>query len=229
MGFFNWMRKPANSDVIYSVMNDDHVELYRLVGELQENITKRCNGETERSLQEIDVLASIQKLIDKAAEHFDREDALMEQYRYPERREHRGEHAMLLCSIETYSSNLVSAGHPITKEVVQYLKDWLTNHIRTADRRLDRFLTSAVRKTGTPEPLGSGTSEAGWTAGNTLLWASFHDTVARETVVGNRQQSRNGIQAMEDRARRERSRERRGDIKGKLADDSRQMRALYYE
>ena len=125
----------------------------------------------------MEVLAAIRKLIAKAAEHFHRENLLMEQYRYPEHREHRDEHAMLLCSIETWSSNLASSGRPITKEVVHYLKDWLTNHIRTADRRLDRFLISAVRKLGPPGPLAAGTSEAGWTAENTLLWASFHDTV----------------------------------------------------
>ena len=209
MGFFNWTHKPAESDAIYSVMNDDHVELYRLVGELQDNVIKRCTGETERSVQQMEVLAAIRKLIAKAAEHFHRENLLMEQYRYPEHREHRDEHAMLLCSIETWSSNLASSGRPITKEVVHYLKDWLTNHIRTADRRLDRFLISAVRKLGPPGPLAAGTSEAGWTAENTLLWASFHDTVARETVADNRRQSRT-------RARREQRlvQERRNGLSG---------------
>ena len=224
MGFFNWTHKPAESDAIYSVMNDDHVELYRLVGGLQDNVIKRCTGETERSVQQMEVLAAIRKLIAKAAEHFHRENLLMEQYRYPEHREHRDEHAMLLCSIETWSSNLASSGRPITKEVVHYLKDWLTNHIRTADRRLDRFLISAVRKLGPPGPLAAGTSEAGWTAENTLLWASFHDTVARETVADNRRQSRT-------RARREQRlvQERRNGLREKPGSASRQMYAVYYE
>ncbi len=229
MGIFNWMRKPPNTDVIYSVMNDDHVDIYRLIKELQEAVTINCNGETERGFQEINILETIRKLIEKSAIHFQRENALMERYRYPERREHRSEHAMLLCSVETYYSNLVSAGHPITKDVVQYLKDWLTNHIRTADHRLDRFLMSAVRKASQPGSLASGTSEAGWTAENTLLWASFHDTVARETVAENRQQRQNGIEAMGARARRVQERERRIGVREKLASDGRQMHAIYYE
>ncbi len=229
MGFFNWMRKPSESDLVYSVMNDDHVELYRVVEDLQKAVTRRCNGDTERSLQKVEILAIIKTLIDKAAEHFQREDALMDRYRYPERREHRGEHGMLLCSVETYYANLAASGQPITKEVVRYLKDWLTNHIRTADHRLDRFLTSVTRKDATPGVLASGTSEAGWTAENTMLWASFHDTVTRETVTDNRQQRQNGIQAMEDRARRDQERARRSDIKERLASNSRQMHAVYYE
>ena len=75
MGFFNWMRKPSESDLVYSVMNDDHVELYRVVEDLQKAVTRRCNGDTERSLQKVEILAIIKTLIDKAAEHFQREDA----------------------------------------------------------------------------------------------------------------------------------------------------------
>jgi hemerythrin-like metal-binding protein len=229
MGFLNWMRKPSETDVIYSVMNDDHVELYRLVGDLQKIVARHCNGETERSQQKADVLATVQSLIHKAAEHFNRENALMDRYGYPERREHRSEHGMLLCSVETYHANLAANDQPITKEVVRYLKDWLTSHIRTADHRLDQFLLSAVRKAAAPDVLAAGTSEAGWTAENTLLWASLHDTVARETITGNRQQNQNGIQAMEARARQKQARERQVGIKAKLASDSRQMRAIYYE
>ena len=146
MGFFNWGRKATNADQVYSVMNDDHVDLYRIVAELRDGIAIQVRGGTERGFQQINLLGTIQKLIDKARAHFQREEALMAEYGYPDARAHRSEHLMLLRSIETYHANLASGGRPITDEVVKYLKAWLTNHIRTTDRQLDRFLVSAAKK-----------------------------------------------------------------------------------
>ena len=229
MGFFNWFRKGGIPETVYSVMNDDHVELYRIVGDLQSTITASCKGETEHGFRKSKIMSIIDQLIDKSQAHFEREEALMAQYRYPEAREHKSEHLMLLRSIETYRANLKASGTPITKEVVQYLKDWLTNHIRSTDRRLDRFLITATRNAAAPAHATVAQAEEGWTAGNTLLWASFNDSVARETVSGNRQQVQNSVQAMNERHRLEQSRRRHDTVREKLASDQRKMHAVYYE
>jgi hemerythrin len=230
MGFFNWGRKTPVPEQVYTVMNDDHVALYRIVAELRDGIAIQAKGETERGFQHLNLLATVQKLIDKARDHFQREEALMVQYGYPETRGHRSEHLMLLRSIETYHANLASGARPITDEVVKYLKAWLTNHIRTTDRRLDRFLVSAARK---PAPAGRGDlnqgGEAGWTAENTLLWATLQDTVSKETVREHRKQNTDTIQEMQSRQQRERDRLQKASGRRKAATVARQVRAMFFE
>ena len=230
MGFLNWGRKASIPDQIYSVMNDDHVTLYRIFAELRDAVAVQTKGETERGFREITLLGIIRKLIDKVRDHFGREEALMDKYSYPEARAHRSEHLMLLRSIETYHANLISGARPITDEVVKYLKAWLTNHIRTADRRLDRFLVSAARKTAplTRGDLGQG-GEAGWTAENTLLLATLQDTVPKGTVSEHRGQSIDTIQVMQVRQQRERDRQLKESGRRKAATVARQVRAVFFE
>ncbi len=230
MGFFNWGRKATNADQVYSVMNDDHVDLYRIVAELRDGIAIQVRGGTERGFQQINLLGTIQKLIDKARAHFQREEALMAEYGYPDARAHRSEHLMLLRSIETYHANLASGGRPITDEVVKYLKAWLTNHIRTTDRQLDRFLVSAAKKAA---PGGRGDlhqgGEAGWTAENTLLWATLQDTVSSETVRVHRRQNADSLQEMQVRHLREKSRQQKESGRRRAATVARQVRAVFFE
>jgi hemerythrin-like metal-binding protein len=233
MGFFNWGRKSTVPDHVYSVMNDDHAALYRILAELREGIATQPNGETERGFQRAILLSTARKLIDKAREHFQREEALMAAYGYPEIKAHRSEHLMLLRTVETYHATLASSHRPITGDVAKYFKAWLTNHIRTADRRLDRFLVSAASATGKVSLVSRGDlnqgGEASWTAENTLLWATLQDCVSKETVGEHRRQTTDTIQDMQIRQKREQDRLQRQNQRRKAATVARQVRALFFE
>ena len=229
MGIFNWGQKATIPDAVYSVMNDDHVELYQIVRELADGARQRADGIYERDVKRLHLIGIIRRLIDKASEHFRREDQLMDAYRYPEAKAHRSEHLMLLRSIEMSLSRLSAEGRPVTEEVVKGLKDWLTNHIRTTDRKLDRFLIAATRKgeTGAKKLV---TSDAPtWTPEASMLWASFNDAVSVETVSENRKRSTDAIQQMEERQRREQERQSRLLHSGRGREQARQMHAVYFE
>jgi hypothetical protein len=154
----------------------------------------------------------------------------MVQYDYPETKAHRSEHLMLLRSVETYHASLASGGRPITDEVVKYLKTWLTNHIRTTDRRLDRFLVATARKAAPASRGGLNQGgEASWTAGNTLLWATLQDAVSHETVRQHRQQNVDTLQEMQSRQQREKDRQLKASGRRKAATAARQVRAVFFE
>ena len=228
MGWFNWAQKTVVPEVVYSVMNDDHVELYQIVKDLGDCVRQRADGPLERDTHRLHLIGIIRKLIDKAAEHFSREEKLMEFYRYPDAREHRTEHLKLLRSVETSLSFLSAEQRPISEKDVNSLRDWLTGHIRTTDRKLDRFLLASARKgdAGTTM-LASGAPS--WTPEHSLLWASFNDAVAAETVNENRKRNIGAIQQMKERQRWERERQAKLARSGRGREQARQMHAVYFE
>ena len=143
MGFFDWFRKPAVPDAVYSVMNDDHVHLYRILGELRQGTCGRAGRSGSRDDKRDHCLDVVGRLIKDSDEHFQREEALMEAHRYPAIRAHKDEHLMLRRSIQVYHAKLSAGALPPVEEISQYLKGWLTTHIRSTDRQLERFLFDA--------------------------------------------------------------------------------------
>ena len=113
-------------------MNEDHVNLYRTIGGLRRGDVAALG---ER----------IKALLRESKAHFAREEALMDIYGYDLGRAHRYEHLALIRSLEMYQSRLSAAPGAANEDVSRYLKQWLTKHIRTADRMLERFLLTADR------------------------------------------------------------------------------------
>ena len=153
MGLFDWMRKPAAADPIYSVRNEDHVHLYKILGELRQVSAKRGDDHVVRERKLKATLEIMRRLITEAKAHFQREEALMERYNYPEIRAHKQDHLMLQRSVEVYYNKIATCTVPVTEDASQYLKSWLTSHIRHADRLLERFLFTAHKNRDTHDQM----------------------------------------------------------------------------
>ena len=67
----------------------------------------------------------------------------MERYRYPASHAHRTEHRRLSQTIRLYRAKLAAGTLPVDEDVSQFLKGWLTGHIRSTDRQLERYLFDA--------------------------------------------------------------------------------------
>jgi hemerythrin-like metal-binding protein len=181
MGMFNWLFHER----VYSIMNDDHAHLMEILQALRAVVNDDYGAvfDPEERLDHVEM--EIKRLIDDSAEHFLREETLMVAYGYPRLAEHRSEHLLLIRSIQTYLSNLVQNQSPITPDIVAYLTEWLTHHIRTADKRLEAYLRTCH---GRAEHIGHDVSETtglapghfALSAKNVKLWAklSFCPTLA---------------------------------------------------
>ena len=53
MGLFNWAQRVSIPEIVYSVMNDDHVELYQIVKELGDGVKQRPGNVYERDVQRL--------------------------------------------------------------------------------------------------------------------------------------------------------------------------------
>jgi hemerythrin-like metal-binding protein len=80
---------------------------------------------------------------------FRREDQLMEDFRCPDAREHREQHARVLTGLHHAGSMLAQGDDMPAHRALAALADWLPLHIATQDRDLDRTLR--VRKAKTPQ------------------------------------------------------------------------------
>ena len=105
MAFFDRFLSSTNPR-IYSVMNEDHAELYKIVGRLRDASGWRCKTEDDRAEQRKLCQELVDKLVADSVAHFEREEGLMRRYEYPQTRQHTKEHVLLLRTIETFQIEL---------------------------------------------------------------------------------------------------------------------------
>jgi hemerythrin len=79
-------------------------------------------------------------LVDGAGKHFSTEERLMLALEYPGYARHKAEHDALMGRILALQRELSAETASITPEIVLFLRDWLTQHIQEADKRLGFFL-----------------------------------------------------------------------------------------
>ena len=75
--------------------------------------------------------------------HFQREQELMAQYRYPLEAEHRRLHSDLAGQIEGLLDAFHQGATTLSPVTLDYLDEWLSRHIREEDVRLADFLKQA--------------------------------------------------------------------------------------
>lgn len=108
-------------------------------------LLNRLNGAFMAEEPEEQLQALLATFIDTTRAHFHTEEQLMEEAAYPERDLHAAEHEFLLSHAAQFQSEYFAGHDHLSESVLDYLKDWLRNHIVVADRRLGRFLTGNSR------------------------------------------------------------------------------------
>jgi hemerythrin-like metal-binding protein len=88
--------------------------------------------------------------------HFASEEALMEQFAYPERRAHGGAHQLFLGDLKALMGELAEDG--LTEDVAawarQRVPEWITFHIETNDAPLARFVARRLAQRATATSRG---------------------------------------------------------------------------
>lgn len=84
----------------------------------------------------------LRTLIRYTHEHFASEEALMEQAGYAAIDEHRKRHHELTRRVEDYVARFERGESTINLHLLNFLRDWLTNHIMKEDKAYSLALTS---------------------------------------------------------------------------------------
>jgi hemerythrin len=76
----------------------------------------------------------VEELANYTHTHFQREEALMEQTKFPGLDAHRVEHQKLMAKVSEYKAALDKGSGVNTSAVMEFLREWLAKHINRMDK-----------------------------------------------------------------------------------------------
>jgi len=82
----------------------------------------------------------LRKLVDYTRNHFASEESALTAARYPGLAEHRVKHRDLTRQVEDYSARFDRGEITLNVHLLNFLRDWLTNHIQKVDREYGPWL-----------------------------------------------------------------------------------------
>ena len=72
--------------------------------------------------------------------HFSYEEMLFEKFSYPMSATHKNEHIMFLTKVAGFKAKFESGSVSLSLEIMDFLKNWLLNHIEGTDKQYSAFL-----------------------------------------------------------------------------------------
>jgi len=123
-------------------IDNQHKELVKMVNELY----KACKMGTLK--EDIVYLHTVSKALEYARVHFSDEEKYMGIVFYPELDEHKKQHEEFVVEIKK-SIKLFEYGKAAPIELVNFLKDWLLNHIAVSDKKYAPYFAKLNQGTKT--------------------------------------------------------------------------------
>lgn len=94
-------------------------------------------GVGKRALSDI-----LSELVEYTNTHFEHEEKMFLQYDYPERSTHHKEHEILTRQVLEFQNEYQEGRTSISIDVMDFLKDWLINHIAGSDKKYTQFFNA---------------------------------------------------------------------------------------
>jgi hemerythrin len=118
-------------------IDTDHKVLISLLNQLSDAIHKADSSETVRAV--------LDALLAYTDYHFKREEQLMDSAGYPDRDAHKRTHATLRAQVADIRDRYVRNPESIhAREVLAFLRNWLTSHIMGRDKLYEPYMTEAA-------------------------------------------------------------------------------------
>ena len=112
----------------YSVNNEvidgQHRGLFKILNELDQCIEKKEYQRMSNILTDLEVYALF---------HFSDEENAMEKWGYPDFNKHKKEHEEFGTTVQDFNKKTLEES-AVCKEVLNYLLNWITNHIKVSDQ-----------------------------------------------------------------------------------------------
>ncbi len=107
-------------------IDEQHKKLVMILNKLYESFVERTTGQ---KLEEI-----IDELIEYTQYHFNTEEELFNESTYPDMANHIEEHNGFKEKITKFKAELESGQTSLTFQLMNYLRNWLINHIAVSDQ-----------------------------------------------------------------------------------------------
>ena len=114
-------------------IDQQHSVLFGIVNELHAAMMK---GQAQTAAGPL-----LDKLVKYTLEHFAYEERMMQAVNYPDLAAHRVHHAALIRQVSDFMARYKRGDHGLNIELLHFLSDWLTKHIKHEDKQYSPFLT----------------------------------------------------------------------------------------
>lgn len=128
------MRWSAEYSVGVAKIDEQHQELFDLLNDLQESLTKGWNEEKVREIFDL--------LEEYTLAHFAEEEKLMTLFNYPDQDNHVLQHKDLVEELAYLKKQWNRGVLRITPDTATYIQNWLNLHVEGPDQKLGKFLRS---------------------------------------------------------------------------------------
>ncbi len=116
------------------MMDEQHRKLFDLVNELHEAMKA---GQAKTVISRV-----LDQLVTYTRSHFDSEERALAAVAYPDLAAHVSEHRKLTETVHKLQQEVKAGTVGVTIELMDFLQQWLTNHIMKVDRKYAPFLKS---------------------------------------------------------------------------------------
>lgn len=131
MAFVEW--SDAKFSVGNSVIDTDHKKIAQYVNELHDALSA---GKAH------DVMGKIlERLVAYTKEHFTREEGIWVSGKFAQVQAHKKEHEDLLAKVMDFKKQFEGGNAFVTFDVMNFLRDWLINHIQKSDMAAARAIS----------------------------------------------------------------------------------------
>ena len=123
-----------NYSVQVKALDEQHQGLVEILNTLYEN--RDGNFSQRREIVGVAIL----QLKEYACQHFTAEEKLLLQCNYPEYTKHKEEHQLFVTTINVFIQEYRSGSQTLSSKAIDFLNDWVLNHILVADKQYTPFL-----------------------------------------------------------------------------------------
>lgn len=132
MALFNWT---DDYSVGIKEIDEQHKKLFEILNELH-NAMKEAKSKS--------VLGKvITDLISYTEFHFSSEEILLKNCKYPHFKEHKAIHDQFTKKVKGFEKEYKDGSAIVSHEIIQFLKEWLVNHIKESDKQYSMFIIKA--------------------------------------------------------------------------------------
>ena len=124
----------------YSVGVEKIDRQHRHLFEIINKLIDRSGSSSDSKL----VSETLTEMLNYAKEHFTTEEELMQEYGYPEIESHKEQHIYFFKTTAELSINALNKQSMVSREIVEFLKLWLTLHILKCDMKYKEFFKAKI-------------------------------------------------------------------------------------
>lgn len=124
MAYVDWTPQLS---VGVAAIDTQHKKLVGMVNEMYDAMMSGKGTEISRKI--------LDELVDYTVVHFADEEKYMKQFDFKEYPSHKLEHENLVAQVKKYQQDVAAGKVFISIELLNFLRDWLANHILVTDKR----------------------------------------------------------------------------------------------